>query len=89
MMPDHVHLIVEPNSDVDLSRVTKGIKGVSARVVNEIGGVRGALWQDESFDRLLRGPYEFDEKSNYIHGNPVKRGLAERGEDYPWLFVRE
>ena len=34
VMPDHVHLLIKPLQDVDLSRIMKGIKGVSARQLN-------------------------------------------------------
>lgn len=87
VMPDHVHCIVAPNSGVDLSRMAKGMKGVSAKLVNESRGVRGSLWQDESFDRLLRDRDEFLEKLNYLCENPVRKGLVEQSEDYPFLFL--
>lgn len=89
VMPDHVHLILEPTPGVGLSRIMKGIKGVSAKLVNQARGVSGTLWQDESFDRILRDKDEYVEKWNYIHNNPVKSLLVEKAELYPYLFLKE
>ena len=35
-------------------------------------------------DRNLRSYFDFMEKLRYIHRNPVKRGLCEKPEDWPW-----
>jgi putative transposase len=90
VMPDHVHLLFRPAMGFDLSRVMKGLKGASARKVNGHRGVTGMLWQDESHDRIVRDEEEFLLKLQYIAGNPVKAGLAEECEQYPfWWLNRE
>ena len=82
VMPDHVHVLMHPNGGFDLSRVCKGIKGVSARLVNQNRGTQGSLWQDECWDRIMRNQMEFDEKLQYMLENPVKRGLVSD----PWEY---
>jgi hypothetical protein len=72
-----------------LSRITKGIKGASARLINDIRGVHGTLWQDESFDRIVRDQMELDEKLNYLVNNPRKAGLADDPWDYEALYIAE
>jgi putative transposase len=90
IMPDHTHLILKPRSDFSLSRITKRIKGVSAHRVNLSRGTTGSIWQDESWDRILRDTAEFEEKLQYMIDNPVEAGLAEYGEQYDgWYFNRE
>ena len=32
---------------------------------------------------------EYNDKVEYIHLNPVKAGLVQRPEDWPWSSVRE
>lgn len=81
VMPDHVHLILIPKK-YDLSRVMKGIKGVGARFVNKHRGTSGSVWQNESFDRIIRDKNEFDEKMAYMLYNPCKKGLI----DDPWNY---
>ena len=88
VMPDHVHLILRPLAGYDLSRIMKGVKGVSANLLNRARGSSGHLWQDESYDRILRGADEFDEKLEYMRSNPVKAGLCSVGEEYDgWLYI--
>jgi REP element-mobilizing transposase RayT len=82
IMPDHVHVILAPNADLSLSDVMRGIKGVTARKINSLRRTLGALWQDESWDRILRGEEELMEKLNYMLMNPVKAGIAED----PWSY---
>ena len=56
VMPDHVHLLLQPRRAFDLSRVLKGMRGVSGRLVNESRGKQGTIWQDESRDRIVQRP---------------------------------
>ncbi|MGH7214234.1 MAG: thiamine phosphate synthase [Tepidisphaeraceae bacterium] len=88
VMPDHTHLLLEPAPGYDLARILKGTKGVSARLVNGQRHVRGQLWQDESFDRIMRDHAEYEEKLLYIINNPAKRGLVNDPWDYDALYVR-
>lgn len=43
VMPDHVHLLFKPTGDITLSRIMKGIKGVSARLLNERRNTKGRI----------------------------------------------
>ncbi len=87
VMPDHGHVLLCPLTSFDLPRITKGVEGVSARLVNAARGVGGALWQDESFDRIIRDDAELTENLAYVVGNPVKAGLVEDPFEYPALYV--
>ncbi len=62
-------------------------KGTSAREVNTLLGRCGPVWQEESFDHVLRTSESLKEKIEYIRQNPVRRGLVVRPEDYRWLCV--
>lgn len=91
VMPDHAHLILQPRkkSDsawFDLSLILKGIKGSSARSINKLLGTKGTVWQDESYDRILRDEKEYWEKVNYMLWNPVKAGLTDDPYKYPHLL---
>ncbi len=92
IMPDHVHLLLPPLCDekgwpYGLPAILKLIKGASARSVNKLLGTTGPVWQEESFDHVLRSQESLEEKLEYIRQNPVRRGLVQRPEDYPWLWV--
>ncbi len=87
VMPEHVHLLIKPLADFSLSRIMKGIKGVSARRLDLLRRGSGSIWQDESWDRIMRDAAEFEEKLQYMLDNPVKLGLVQQGEDYDgWYF---
>jgi REP element-mobilizing transposase RayT len=66
-----------------------GIKGVSARLLNRSRNIKGNVWQDESFDRIIRDNNELHEKINYMHYNPVKTGLVENPDDYPFRYFNK
>jgi putative transposase len=87
VMPDHVHILLEPLTGYDLSRISKGIKGVSAKLINDLRGSRGSVWQDESWDRIMRDDAELQEKLGYMLNNPVKRELVSDGWDWPWWYA--
>ncbi|HSV13791.1 MAG TPA: transposase [Tepidisphaeraceae bacterium] len=87
LMPDHGHAILTPRDNVELSRIMKGIKGVSAKLVNDSRGTRGQLWQDESFDRIIRDQAELDEKLNYVITNPVRAELVVDPWAYEALYI--
>jgi hypothetical protein len=52
-------------------------------------GERAELWQDRFFDRPLRTVKEYNERVEYIHLNPVRRGLVGDTRDWKWSSVHE
>jgi len=92
VMPDHVHLLLTPLRDLDgnlysLVEILQGIKSASAHSLNRALGRSGPVWQEESFDHVLRSEESFEEKIEYIRQNPVRAGLVRKAEDYRWLWV--
>ena len=93
-MPDHVHLLFTPLPNetgwpFSLPTILKSLKGSSAHSVNTLLGSQGSVWQDESFDHVLRNDEGIREKLDYIRQNPVRRNLVCKPEDYPWLWIEE
>jgi len=86
VMPDHVHALVEPINNHDLSTVLHSIKSFAANEINQALSRNGHLWQPESFDRIVRDPEDYLQKWEYIRNNPVKGGLSREPEQYPWLY---
>ncbi len=92
IMPDHVHLLLRPRPHSpglwhDLGAIMKSIKGGSARKINRILGTERAVWQKESFDRIVPDDAEFEQKWDYMVNNPRKAGLVEDSED-DRFFIR-
>jgi ATP-dependent DNA helicase RecG len=89
VMPDHVHLLLRVHSESSLSKTMQGIKGVSARKINDYRGAsQQRIWQDESFDRIVRSDDELHEKIRYMYNNPVKAGLVTEPETYKFWFLQ-
>jgi len=89
IMPDHAHLLVTPlpldeQSDQwhSLTEILHSIKSYSAHEIQKLRDKKGPLWQDESFDRIVRDEEEFLEKWNYMIENPLRAGIVNRVEDY-------
>jgi len=94
-MPDHVHLVLTPLTEegrreiFSLVRIMQSIKAASARAVNQELKRTGPVWQEESFDHVLRSSEGLDAKVEYVLQNPVRKGLVKDWRDYPWCWRRE
>ena len=85
-MPDHVHAILFPQDETKISDVMMRLKIAASRRIRPIRGV--AFWQSRFYDRALRTRGEYDEAYDYIHMNPVNRGLAGDSLSWPWSSAR-
>ena len=93
ILPDHVHILAQPLSKkeegvFDLAEIIHSVKSFSAQKISQRRGVRGTIWQDERYDRIVRDEAEFLEKWQYIRNNPLKDGLASNPDEYPWLYEK-
>ena len=84
LLPDHWHAIIYPPYPLTISRVMESIKVGATKRINRSRGEVGWLFQPRFFDRALRTVREYHEKVEYINLNPVKAGLVDRPEDWPW-----
>jgi REP element-mobilizing transposase RayT len=82
-MPNHVHLLATPN--VELPKLTKSLKGITARRANAMLALTGSpFWQEESYDHLVRDTTEFDRIRDYIEQNPVHARLVNEASEFQW-----
>ncbi len=88
VMPDHVHLIMKPlvvdGTLVGLSSIYHSLKSFTAHGINKLLRRRGPVWQDGSYERVLRSRKDYEEKAKYIFMNPVARGLVRDPSEWPW-----
>jgi REP element-mobilizing transposase RayT len=78
VMSNHVHLVVRPLDEDDqaLERVTHSWKRFTARQINGLFGLKRALWQDESYDRIVRDEEHLWRTIQYIGRNPLTAGFT-------------
>ncbi|MDR3724716.1 MAG: transposase [Terracidiphilus sp.] len=85
LMPEHVHLLLNEPPNILLGMFLKSLKQMSSR---KLKGSIEHFWQARYFDANIRGEEARSEVIHYIHHNPVKRGLVEGPEQYPWSSYR-
>jgi len=77
VMPNHVHVLVIPRPDHELSDILHSWKSFTAKEINKATGRTGTFWQKESFDHIVRGPHQLERIREYIRENPEKAGLKD------------
>jgi REP element-mobilizing transposase RayT len=77
VMPNHIHLLIEPGEGTNLSMIMHWIKTRSAKRWNSIHGSKNHLWGDRYFARAIRDPEDYETVMRYIDHNPVTAGLSE------------
>ena len=82
LMPDHLHAIVSFSRDSSIRKSISAWKQYLARQV-------GIKWQRDFFEHRLRPIDGFSEKAGYIRQNPVRAGLAESAEKWPYCWGPE
>jgi REP element-mobilizing transposase RayT len=86
VMNDHIHALVRPADGIALEEIIHSWKSFTAFTLQRSSGRRGAVWQREYFDRVVRDESDWMEKMAYIVHNPIKRWP--NGEPYRWVHPR-
>jgi REP element-mobilizing transposase RayT len=84
LMSAHWHAPLWTAHPITISQVVHDIKKVSARRLNKQRGAHGPVWQHQFWDRFVRNAKEFSERMEYMHLNPVIKGLVNRPAEWVW-----
>ncbi|MBI5092588.1 MAG: transposase [Candidatus Hydrogenedentes bacterium] len=76
VMPNHVHVLVAPMAEYDVSGVLRSWKSFTSHEMNRKLGRAGTNWQKESFDHIVRSARQRQRIESYIRNNP-KMGRKE------------
>lgn len=103
IMPNHVHILMDtsiqlvdqdgyemeeiPENYVQLYKMMHLVKGRTSYFINKYLGRKGKFWQKDSYDHYVRDEKELWNIVHYILENPVKAGLIEKWEDYPFIYL--
>ena len=87
VMPNHVHVVVRPLIPEihPLEEILGSWKKHSSRRINRELHTRGELWQEESYDRIIRDAEHLWRVIQYLGSNPERAGL---GQDSCPLWIR-
>lgn len=85
------HLKIPELAQIVVDRL---IKGSSAKFCNDWlkehkMPILSPFWTPETFDRYIRNQKHEDATIDYILNNPVKVGICEKWEDYPFAYVAQ
>ena len=83
LMTNHVHLILVPQAKDGMSRLFASLHTRFAQRVNRMRNWNGHLWQGRYFASVLDEPKLWS-AIRYVERNPVRAGMVQRAEDYPW-----
>jgi putative transposase len=80
IMPDHIHLLFTPAEEISLERAMQFVKGgFSFRLK-----AQGPVWQPSFSNHRVRDFADYENHREYIRMNPVRAGIVERPEEYPY-----
>jgi REP element-mobilizing transposase RayT len=83
IMPNHVHVIVQPLPGNKLSAILHSWKSFTSKEANKLLGREGAFWQVEYYDHLIRDENDYANQVTYVLNNPAKAGLT----DWRWVGI--
>ncbi len=104
VMSNHVHIIIDTRTQlatspveyeislanyIQVDKIMKRIKGASARYSNlTLNRTGQPFWQRDYFDYFPRNQKELGRIINYVLNNPVKAGIVENWQDYPFTYLK-
>jgi putative transposase len=87
VMPDHLHLLMTLHGDITIEKAMQLIKGgFSYRLKREFG-YQGEVWQRGFSEVRISDGQSFMHHREYIVQNPVKAGLVDTAEQYPYCYT--
>jgi putative transposase len=84
VMPNHVHVLVQPIDPYELGAIVRSWKAFSAAYINRALNRKGRLWAPDYFDRYMRDSEHFGTTVAYIESNPVRSGLCAAPDQWPY-----
>ena len=83
IMPDHVHLVVEGlHETANLGGLCLAVRSRTGYHWKRVHGT--TLWQEGYHERVLRADEHTPSVVRYLLENPMRAGLVDRLEDYPF-----
>ena len=80
VMPEHFHLLITSADTLSLEKCIQFLKGRFSYQLHS----RLSVWQPSFTNHRVRDEADFQNHVEYIHGNPVKRGLAKTAAEFPY-----
>jgi len=88
LMPNHVHIIIVPSDGDGLRRTFADAHRRYTGYINARMRVTGHLWQGR-FGSVVMDEEHLAHAVRYVSLNPVRAGLVERAQDWPWSSAKD
>jgi putative transposase len=86
VMPDHLHVLLEVDERMTIEKAMQLIKGRFSRRLGTEFGYLGEVWQRGFSELQIMNRESLLKHKEYIAMNPVKAGLVDSPEKYPFCF---
>ncbi|MGH8247122.1 MAG: REP-associated tyrosine transposase [Gammaproteobacteria bacterium] len=84
VMPTHIHLLLTAPPETTLERAMQFIKGGFSHRAGEEVGRNKEIWQRGYVDHRIRDATDYVRHVEYIRQNPVRAGMVQSPELYPY-----
>jgi putative transposase len=88
LMPNHMHLVLWPHGDGDLGRWMQGLLTTHVHGYRAAHHSTGHVWQGRFKALPIEEDHHLLTVLRYVERNPLRAGLVERAEDWPWSSLR-
>ena len=89
LMPNHLHILIEPRFSSDLSRIMCSLNLSYTMWHNKRYSCIGYPWQSRYKSRIIKSDTDFMNCMAYVEMNPIKAGLADNLELYKWSSCKQ
>ena len=90
LMPDHVRLIIDPADQPEhLGQLMKNLAGRHSQLLNGLSARRGRVWEGRFRSAPIQTERYLLACMRYVETSPVRAGMVQNAEQYPWSSVRE
>src|ERR1039457_2365654 len=87
VMPDHLHVWLTVGDGMTVERAMQFIKGGFSYRLKKECGYWGEVWQRGFSETRVEDRQSFMKHRDYIASNPVKAGLVDKQEEFPYCFT--
>ena len=87
VMPDHLHLLITVGGDMTIEKAMQFLKGGFSFRLKKETGYLGEVWQRGFSEVRVDNSESFWQHREYIAGNPVRAGLVDSSEKFPYCFT--
>ena len=88
LMPSHVHILATPKTNLSATRTMQSVGRRYAQMFNQKHKRTGTVWEGRFKSALIDPEMYLLLCQKYIEQNPVRSGLVQNPDDWPWSTYR-